>query len=87
MRVGVGIGLYGFWECGLGVWGGTGWVRGLVGQVLGLDGLCWGMWAWDMGLEGGILVAVVRFWALAGFMGTGHKKNAEIVGGQTEQKK
>ena len=28
---------------------------------------------WDMGLEGGILVVVDRIWALAGFMGTGHK--------------
>ena len=47
----------------------------------------WGMGAWDMGLEGGILVAVDSIWDLAGFMGTGHKKNAEIVGEQTEQKK
>ena len=66
MRVGVGIGRDGFWECGLGVWGGTGWVRGLVGQVLGLGGLCCDMGDWDLGLEGGAWDWVGGFWVLAG---------------------
>ena len=30
----------GFWECGFGVWGGTGWVRSLMRCEFGLRGLC-----------------------------------------------
>ena len=42
-RGGVGLGCDGFWGCGLGVWGGTGWVRGLAGRVSGPAKLRLGM--------------------------------------------
>ena len=86
MRVGVGIGLYGFWECGLGVWGGTGWVRGLVGQVLGLDGLCWGMGDWDLGLEGGAWAWLGGFWILAGCVGLFGPGHETIVNQRNHKK-
>ena len=38
-RGGVGIGRDRFWECGFGVWGGTGLVRGLLGRLVGLGAL------------------------------------------------
>ena len=40
---GVGVAQDGFWECGFGVWGGAGWVSGLVGGVLESGGLRCGM--------------------------------------------
>ena len=49
---GVGLGCDGFWGMVLGGCGGTGWVRRLVGWVLGVDVLCWGMGGCVWGLEG-----------------------------------
>ena len=40
---GVGSGSDGFWGMIFGVWGGTGWVRGLVGWFFGSGELCCGM--------------------------------------------
>ena len=33
---------------------------------MGLDGLCWGMGDWDLGLEGGAWAWLGGFWILAG---------------------
>ena len=46
----------GFGDVVVGIWGRAVWVRGLVGHVLGIGGLCWGMGDWDLGLEGVIRV-------------------------------
>ena len=63
MRTGFGLGCDGFWVeawgfggCGFGVWGGTGWVRGLVCWVFGLVVLCRDMsgWVWGFGGLGGL---------------------------------
>ena len=55
----------GFGDVVVGIWGRAVWVRGLVGHVLGIGGLCWGMGDWDLGLEGGMWVCVGIFWVLA----------------------
>ena len=49
---GVGLGCDGFWDMVLGGYGGTGWVRRLVGWVLGAGVLYWGMGGYVWGLEG-----------------------------------
>ena len=67
------MGVTGFGDVVVGIWGRAVWVRGLVGHVLGLGGLCWGIGDWDLGLEGGIRFWVGRFWALAGSWAPGTK--------------
>ena len=59
---GVGLGCDGFWGMVLGGWGGTGRVRRLVGWVLEVGGLCWGMRV----RFGGWGVVLGLFWAWAG---------------------
>ena len=61
----LGLGVMGFGDVVVGIWGRAVWVRGLVGHVLGIGGLCRGMGDWDLGLEGGIWVCVGMFWVLA----------------------
>ena len=59
MVLGWGVMGFGVWFWG---WGGTGRVRRLVGWVLGVGGLCWGMGFrfWGLGVVLGL------FWAWAG---------------------
>ena len=66
MRDGVAIGGDGFLEYGFGVWGWTGLVCRLVGQVLVLGRLCWGIRVWDMELGGADMCLGGQICALVG---------------------
>ena len=72
VRGDIGSGCDGFGECGFGVWGGTGLVRGLAGRVFGSGELCGGMgdWVWGLGRCFG-LVRVVFGLARGGVGGGG----------------
>ena len=70
-RGGVGLGCDGFWDMVLGGYGGTGWVRRLVGWILGADVLYWGMGGYVWGLEGYFGFGrggFGRFWDCAGWI-------------------